>query len=1784
MPRKSKHVPPKNINNNESPEFIDDLVSEEWVDVTDEYVIKNTSKTLPVSSENPPKSDTPCPELEPLNSPKKKKRKLKMPLTFDEILGKLNFNTLYLKFTKLLQFLESGDSEMLFPFITRRYEEFFKMIIQDINILKSRSLDANYRDICDKIIEVGSFKNSGYLLTYNYDLRTEFKNPILVIKKIYTQSPFSLEGTSSSDSNQPSPLPDMEPRHSPKRFKNPTISSSFKIHCLHSALVFVKNNMTKNIEFPELTSEQAEFMQLLLQSIITFADCENVSEVNELYRALWEAVKIHSTKYDFKVNIDSCGDKKSLVFEKLPKQKRVESATYTKQRRINITPPLSLNEHTVTENQSNVTEMVICTNQEISANDSTVSEIQPVVTTDQSMGPNEPVGFNDPVGLKGPAIDNTEPKTEVTTSQPEWQIQSINEPVVSTNQIMGSNELAINTVQIIQTEVTTNEPVVQIQDETMKPTDSAYGPIVNGIDPAVSTKQPTLSLNEPDISVIEPGVSTKQPEVDTESAVGKIEQVDSNQSTDSVIESCPSGPKEPMINPTTAVDINPVVEQPEANNPVTLTNQPVDKKQPILNVNQPLFTLSQPVFTPSQPVFTPSQPVFTPSQPVVTPSQPVFTPSQPVVTPSQPVVSVNGPMTGENKPTGLKPFACYNREDLIIKNPSQKTKIYPPIKPSPKKIQKMKNKATFVYRLPKTFLCNAFKTIIKFLADERRDKMIFVPTTQDELVFYRKCMEWTKVELDAIFDAEYKFYVNQIVEYLSYMKVQVPKPAKECFNLATGIREVTYVKKKKHHCNGKPIVIPPVSEFKIPIIHTSLRNKKKNKKLKNKDLVKLKTPKNKKSVVGVSDNKISKKSSDSSSVSSSSRGTSQERKKKTKKARKIKKRLPTEMDVAPKNTSSNGKKMRWGDDARKEQLIEALSVPVQSDKAMRIMRGMGWSGGALGARGEGITEPIMPVLDLPKGYGFGAYKLTPQPEMVPKKRAPPKPVTVWPTDSSEEAQLSENDIIVEKTKELLYTKPSFDKFMKGDGNQPKMDLEIIDLDAEYPDENYKKAEVPKKTSKAKKTKSETVQAKLIKSIMQIPTQTRHGALLDQNPNYIIEFEPRNFRKEVLETVLEILTTDLKAKSLTFDRPISQKNKQYMMHLLKNLKYSSNVQVAWNEQCLADEIVEKYKDLPDVFVKGSVSDDRLVVEFEKLHIINEDRDTNEIIQDENVCEVTDYIRSCGVKCDTRKALDNLKFRVLTIMKILDFVKSDNEEIEIEFNNVLPKKHRNYIQSALDSINLRHRLGESKPEGDLSDEIKKFIGDVFISHMFNHRYSAVTYSKHFHTKRFHTPPVYEKRRKEDKRKTEEIIDLDNNNSKPGHTDNNPDITDNSEITDNPEITDKPEITDNPDMTDNPKITDKENIETANYEVTGSDYDVTVDGNDVTVDENNVTDNDCIDLSSDEDSFRISPKILPPRDETVSMFEYLCMYDTSNYSFKAEKPNGNVKEEKDNILESQVINNWDIETENQDETMVEIGLNNQIQENIEKEELIEVNKDESSEEISEKSSKMDDDEIIKRIDDIIKTENKTDCDISFDKDDLVLSEENYDNNQSLEASHSKAGEIENGIDITDKKSTEINHVYIVNLHYPTEIITNEKAKAVQEVISKQIMLCKELPLLKCHGVQYGALIYTCHNKNTFEFLENSIKNIGDLKVLNTINVTKMAAKLFCLFDFDSVYLFNMIELYNKEVSTKQWVVESKEFCDGNTIFIIEMDKDSIDFIHASDLSLFAGVDKVEFSLIWE
>ncbi|XP_075988140.1 uncharacterized protein LOC142984437 [Anticarsia gemmatalis] len=153
-------------------------------------------------------------------------------------------------------------------------------------------------------------------------------------------------------------------------------------------------------------------------------------------------------------------------------------------------------------------------------------------------------------------------------------------------------------------------------------------------------------------------------------------------------------------------------------------------------------------------------------------------------------------------------------------------------------------------------------------------------------------------------------------------------------------------------------------------------------------------------------------------------------------------------------------------------------------------------------------------------------------------------------------------------------------------------------------------------------------------------------------------------------------------------------------------------------------------------------------------------------------------------------------------------------------------------------------------------------------------------------------------------------------------------------------------------------------------------------------------------------------------------------------------------------------------------------------------------------------------------------------------------------------------------------------VKIAYLTKNNCSHIPEIIQSLISFSLKQSKELPLLKCHGIKNSALVYSCHNKKSYEWL-------AKFSVANDINMSTkdldiITAKFKCYFDFDDKYFFDMLEIYNKDVCTKFWNVIKKCVVDDFVVLYLKMDKKSFDYILNSDRSLYVGVDQVTFNII--
>ncbi|CAH0697971.1 unnamed protein product [Spodoptera exigua] len=1069
-----------------------------------------------------------------------------------------------------------------------------------------------------------------------------------------------------------------------------------------------------------------------------------------------------------------------------------------------------------------------------------------------------------------------------------------------------------------------------------------------------------------------------------------------------------------------------------------------------------------------------------------------------------------------------------------------------PINPQKENATKPIQKQSAIRVMP-AFAKQALTNVLEFIASDETTT-VFSPNDCVEFWFYTRCIKWVKEDKRVQWTDETRQLFGQLKTMLL-------------------THNVVARRKKIDRKNETTLKYHQITYTKSPLSFTPEKKRKRKSKVELKNLI---------NINGVTEN-----------IPADVMDKSLRKKKKDKKRlqKMIDRQKQTEKAIERRKLNQ---KMDWRDIEleRKGKLREGLSMPVQSDKAMRMMRGMGWSGGALGARGNGIMEPITLEIDQPKGVGFGHWKRDKvKPQVVQNKKPFPKSIQDWINDIDQtDTPPLDTDIIVEKTKKLLQENISFDIIMNEGFKVPKVpeNVPVSSKKNEQPSSTIQKncPQASKNEPHSSKTfKNEPQSPQNIKrsnnessapqknelqnsTTQQNELQSSKNELQNSRSKILIVYNsqldtmrddstaslpitsrtvlrsPRDIRNDFLQAMLDIFTKNLQVKTLKYFKGISGKEKRFFKQALEQLNLDNAKHFPPLEKNIVKKILNEYRERPNIVVKAIISDSTKELSLRPIPVklLPVKRLTNE----ENI---NTYVHTSLPIFATQSQFYGLKLAISILLSLKDFLNSKSDELDIDFTKVLNRKQISYVEHTVENINARVKNGSSPAEANISTEILKSLQDdqLFISVMFDHSYRSLTFTKHFHN-------------------------LAPNSSKPkeiSHTVIYMDST--SDSSSSPYK--KPS---------RPIITEAD-----------------------------ITDDDASSLSEDVHLPKLPP--LPAGKEGVNLKEYAKLYNRMD-----EKENTSIAEKIIRIMENKETDsdnelgdrktlvrtdyakdNCDTSVEyivcvNHQETCddgipqknMDDDANNEkdandlpIYEKLPIFEGTESNPMKRSNELDSSLTKQKNTSLR-----LVENESKLDVtepnnaiskDCDFSKINLDLSEDICDNN--LES-----------VKKTDRIKSGVKIVYIVHANDPIDKINKDKAREIQKVMSDNIVGGKKLPLLKCHGYQYDSLIYSCQNQDSYVWLESVIQSIGDLKILIK-NHTKMVLSLRCLYDFDTHFLFNMLELYNEGLSTKYWEVVCKKEHEDLLVrmFVVEMDEASINYIFSSNMALYAGVDKVEFTL---
>ncbi|XP_022817223.1 uncharacterized protein LOC111350043 isoform X2 [Spodoptera litura] len=1149
-----------------------------------------------------------------------------------------------------------------------------------------------------------------------------------------------------------------------------------------------------------------------------------------------------------------------------------------------------------------------------------------------------------------------------------------------------------------------------------------------------------------------------------------------------------------------------------------------------------------------------------------------------------------------------------------------------------------------------TFAKQALTNILEFLADDKTTT-VFSPNDSAEFWFYKRCIKWKNPDIRVDWTQETR---------------QLYKKLKDVQNVYRVVASMKKNKKKKGSTDPK-IKFHQVVYNKILIaVNPGGSEGKKKNKIKLKDLININgvTENIPADVVNKRNNTVSEDSE--TDTESSSLTSSVEKKTVRGKPKKVNEKID----------------WRGIELERKGKLREGLANPVQSDKAMRMMRGMGWSGGALGARGNGIMEPITLEIDQPKCVGFGHKKREKaKQEALQTKKPFPKSTQDWiNSDEQADTQPLDTDVIVEKTKKLLQENISFDVIINEDFKVPKVPEKVAQSSKTSEDEdrssemltnesqsgskmsvnelestemlkNESQGSVstkyepqiskslinepassemsqnkpltsktpaiepqnlkpltnnPQTSSKAennpqiftpskdhpqcskslqnqsatlktppnepKASKTPQIEPQTSKSPqnkLQSPKDQRQNATTKKTITYNSSLQtiddqnkekspltepltsrkvltsPRNIRDDFLQAMLDIFTKNLQMKTLQYFKNFITKEKNFVRHALEYLNLDKPRYFFPEERSIVKKILDEYRKRPTIVVKAMLSDSKKELSLRPVPL--KLLPINQLTNEENI---NIYIHTLLPIFSTQREFYMLKLKLSTLISLKDFVTSQNEELEIDFTKVLNKKQVTFIERAVESINLRVKNGSCPAEVRIFNEILNSLKDnnmLYVGVMFEHSYRSLTFSKYYHN--------IAPNRNKTKEKSQTIISLDStsdsSSSPPYRKPSRPIITE-ADITDD----DASSLSEDINL---PKLTTPPGRQRVNLKEYAKMYN----------------------KSNEKENTSIAEKIVSIMEGKETDYEGKIGDKKGNFDLSGKKPvnrTNYVNENCDTPVEYVVCVDYQETVIDVDKSEVKNTNNGNgaatIKTNTEKDTTVGLGDQNVS--VNNHSSNVNEDNekrLMKyfRFGPIVngaEPNNMVETDCDMPKINLDLSENICDKNTK-------------SFEETVKLRSGMKVAYILHVNDPIEKIDLEKAKEIQRVISENIIKGTHLPLLKCHGYQDDSFIYSCQNQESFEWLERIIHSIGDLKIFTKTH-TKMLLALRSFYDFSSDVLFKMLELYNEGLSTKYWEVECKRSKDDMIIIVVKMDESSIDFICDSNMALYAGVDKIEFSLV--
>ncbi|XP_050359013.1 probable serine/threonine-protein kinase ndrD isoform X2 [Nymphalis io] len=655
-----------------------------------------------------------------------------------------------------------------------------------------------------------------------------------------------------------------------------------------------------------------------------------------------------------------------------------------------------------------------------------------------------------------------------------------------------------------------------------------------------------------------------------------------------------------------------------------------------------------------------------------------------------------------------------------------------------------------------------------------------------------------------------------------------------------------------------------------------------------------------------------------------------------------------------------------------------------------------------------------------------------------------------------------------------------------------------------------------------------------------------GHVTEESKEKEAEFD---FRIDMLETILDLLDNEMNDTKINYVNEISEKDKCFLKMVLTTFNNRNRLSVRKGvESELGKNIQDKMMEECNLCLGMKISSNNKNITLKKIFKKKTAKNKIKLKNKNNIKESTTNTNDNNLHSYITKLPENKKdFEGLIVSKILELLKSEEQCIKIDFDGVLVSQYRSCMENLCSNINRKQKYAISCFKVFLN-EIYEKLGNNCLKVEYDTKHMSIILKK--------------------------IIDQ---NHFTNSATNNLNINANSEGNDD-KVTDvKNDATFTNKNNDNETLVTKDDLDVNDEIDKGNGNGVWNHKSNKNNDNKYYSYNYCYELN--ENSLNIESG-----DNTNS--QQLDLIDR-NTDMSVCTNNCEILDKVSDEMKADKIDNKELKIVECDDA---INNKNSLERKLLQTKTDPNNKKESTEYNNDRTVGFNTVENIDKTDRVIAKETKPSKEILSNEFDIECERKNCDVNAEEditdEMNTSDVYSIsDKSVINTEKLTVFVNsdnrpqRIKLVIIEKVTDLCSKLFLKEIQNLISNNISE-NFIPQLKCHGVEIRGIIYSCYNEETFQWLKEVLSNykIRDYKQ-TTDNMFTVQIKIKTMLDVKKV--LTLLELCNVGLCCGKWVVLEGKNGDFS-VFSVNIDGDSLNYICDNNFKLSIGVDEAQFSIL--